>query len=424
VFPLTTAEADTDLTAERTVTWDFSLETDAQWGATVTDDYTLTNPTDEDITVTALYPFAGSLSELSKLSPTVTVDGAETETTLYAGSYAGGFQNAGVDNGSTWNLDDFTSWTDYQSLLADGSYLSQALGDGATLDQTVTMYEFSDFVAPFDQYDAATQAVTFTIDQEKTTVLTYGFNGSSWDKDTGWRQYDYFVPNGVRRGTDPILLVVLGEDIGEYTLTGYANGACEQEIDGVSCTVTRSVNTLAAVLERLCVSYYNKYVEDRASMGFDDASQNDVPVALLCRAAADLLTRYGLLSEDGMMDRYSDGRLDDIISESLVQRRMLYVALPVTVPAGGSVSLIFNMWKEPSFDFDCTGSENVGLQGYDLVTSLGSTLAFTSQTAALTNTDHIEIVRENFGFDLENGVTTAQLDLNEEHYSLEIRPKE
>jgi hypothetical protein len=374
--------------------------------------------------VTALYPFAGSLAELEKLSPTATVDGTEAETTLYAGSYAGGFRNAGVDDGSTWNLDDFTNWTDYQFLLADGSYLARALGDAPTLDQTVTVYEFSDFEAPFDQYEAATQAVAFTIDPEKTTVLTYGFNGSSWDEDTGWRQYDYFVPNGVRRDTDPKLLVVLGEDIGDYTLTGYANGACQQEINGVSCTVTRSVTTLAAVLERLCVSYYSSYVEDRTSMGFDDASRNAVPVKLFCRAAADLLSRYGVLSGEEMMDRYSDGRLDEIISESLTQRRVLYLALPVTVPAGGSVSLIFNMWKDPSFDFDCSGSENVGLQGYDLVTGLGSTLTFTSQTAALTNTEGIVVLRENFGFDLENGVTAVTLDPDEEHYSLEIRPKE
>ena len=66
----------------------------------------------------------------------------------------------------------------------------------------------------------------------------------------------------------------------------------------------------------------------------------------------------------------------------------------------------------------------MGLQGYDLVTSLGSALDFTGQTAALVNTDTIEIVRQNLGFDLENGVTEVAMDLTEPHYYLEIRPLE
>ena len=86
----------------------------------------------------------------------------------------------------------------------------------------VTVYELTDFTAPHDLYDAATQAVEFTIDPEAAAVLTYGFNGGSWDRDTGWCQYSFFVPDGVRRDEGPKLLIVLGEDIGDYTLTGYA----------------------------------------------------------------------------------------------------------------------------------------------------------------------------------------------------------
>ena len=134
VFPLTTAEADTGLTAERTVTWDFALGayedgSPRQWGAQVTDDYVLTNPTDADVTVTALYPFAGSLADLGTIGTAVTVDGAETPYTLYAGPYAGGFRDAGVDDGSTWNLSPPASFDDYADLLESGAYLAQALGD-------------------------------------------------------------------------------------------------------------------------------------------------------------------------------------------------------------------------------------------------------------------------------------------------------
>lgn len=82
------------------------------------------------------------------------------------------------------------------------------------------------------------------------------------------------------------------------------------------------------------------------------------------------------------------------------------------------------MWKEPSYDFHCSGSENVGLQGYDLVTRLGSALDFIRQTAAVENMEGVEIVRQNLGFDPENGVTLAELNMAEEHYFLEIRVRE
>ena len=124
------------------------------------------------------------------------------------------------------------------------------------------------------------------------------------------------------------------------------------------------------------------------------------------------------------MDRYADGRLDDILSEALFHQRVLYLALPVTVPAGGSVTVNCTFWKEPSYDFYCSGSENAGLQGYDLVTQLGSTLEFTCQTAALENAEGIEIVRQNLGFDLKSGITAVELAPEQKYYYLEIRTTE
>ena len=421
VFPLTTAEADTGLTAERTVTWDFAPGayqdvSPRQWGAQVTDVTVLTNPTDAAVTVTALYPFAGSLADLGTILPAVTADGAAADTTLYAGAYAGGFRDAGADDGSTWNLDPPSAWTDYAALLESGDYLAQALGDGPALDIPVTVYRFSDFEAPLEEYRAATQAVEFTIDPAETAILSYGFNGLSQDPETGWRQYDYFVPDGARQSrTDLKLLVVLGEDIQDYTLQGYANGACEEEIDGISCTVTREETTLDAVLAEVCRQELDR-ADTSARPGLDQ-----LPASLYQRAAAEALAAYGLLA-DSSADRYLDGRLDDFLWDVLAQDRVLYLAFPVTVPAGGSVTVAASLWKEPSYDYGCSGSEHVDLQGYDLVTTLGSPLDFTAQTAALVNTGTIEIVRQNCGFDLETGVTEVSLDPAEPRYYLEIRP--
>ena len=431
VLPLTLAEADTGLTAERNLTWDFTPGTfddgsPRQWGARVTDAYTLANPTDQALTATALYPFPGSFRDLGTCLPTADVNGEAAEGSLLAGAYAGGFQGVwGPDgqgghvlDGSTLNLSPPGSWTDYQVLLEDGSYLAQAMADVPAPEIPVTVYELTDFTAPHDLYDAATQAVEFTIDSEAAAVLTYGFNGGSWDRDTGWCQYSFFVPDGVRRDEGPKLLIVLGEDIGDYTLTGYADGGCDREIEGVSCTVTRRETSLDQVLRQLCRSYLETDDFLHSDAGTDSLAA--LPLPLFQRAVTQLLVQYGPLSKTAV-DRYDDGRLDDILAETLSQDRVLYLAVPVTVPAGRQISLTFSLWKAPSFDFGGSGAENAKLQGYDLMTSLGSNLDFTSLTAALANTEHIQIVRQDLGLDA--GMMEATLDTSHPQYYLEIREK-
>lgn len=422
-LPLTTAEDPAGLTAERTVTWDLAPGTNRygetrQWGAAVTDAYILRNSTAEDITVTALYPLAGSFDSLSEIHPAVTVDGSEVRAALYAGPYSGGFQSAiGSEEPDTLNLDSPNSWRDYKALLESGDYLEQALGDYPVLDMPVTLYAFSDYAAPHDAYPAATQAVSFTIDPEKTTVLTYGFNGL--DSDGNFRRYSYFVPDGIRREPEQKLLVVLGEDIGPYTLQGYQNGGCGQgeEIDGVSCAVTRRKTTLAEALDLAC----------RACLewsGTDCVSEaGPVTFEMYRGAAAELLSQYGPIS-DTPMDRYSDGRLDDLLPETLYQDRVLYLSFPVTVPAGGSAEVSCAFWQAPSYSHPCSGAENADLQGFDLMTRLGSSLEFTRQSAALVNMENAELTEENFGFLWEEGRAFAELDLEQEHYYLIIRPKE
>lgn len=427
VFPLTADDPPAGLTAERTVTWDFAPGTYAdgsprQWGAEVTDAYLLTNSTGADITVTALYPFAGDFNGLDRTCPQVTVDGGAAEPALYAGAYSGGFQSTfGAEVPDTMNLDALDSWTEYKALLESGEYQAQALGDYPVLDVPVTVYEFSDFKAPHETYQAATQAVSFDIDEDVTQIFTYGFNGMDWDG--AFRRYSYFVPDGMRNEPDLKMLVVLGQDIGDYTLQGYQDGGCDpgEEIEGVSCTITRTTTSFYGVLDRLCRYYQERYILGRA---IDQGNAFDTLSFKMYRGAvSELLSQYSAFSGTPM-DRYGDGRLDDILAETLYHDRVLYLRFPVTVPAGESVRIECAFWKMPSFDHACSGSEHVGLQGYDLVTRLGSSLEFTSQRAALANTGGVELAGQNFGFDLDSGVTAVDLDPEQEHYYMELRIQE
>ena len=83
VLPLTVLEQDTSVTAAREVTWDVSSDAGQ---ARYEDAYTLTNPTAQAITVTALYPFAGNFRNLSNQQPTLTVDGETVTVQLHPGA--------------------------------------------------------------------------------------------------------------------------------------------------------------------------------------------------------------------------------------------------------------------------------------------------------------------------------------------------
>lgn len=420
VLPLTTLESDTGLTAERALTFDFTPGTyddgsPRQWGAMVTDRYTPTNPTDSDRTITALYPVTGSFAGLGSMAPQLTVNGSPAEAILYGGSYAGTFGDENDCDGSTHNLAGPYSWEDYAALVSDEGYLTDALGSGPDLSTPVIVYRFSDFSAPHETYRAATQAVEFTID-ESTTILSYGFNGLSLDAQTGWRRYDYFVPDGIRKESDLKVLVVLGEDISSYTLQGYSNGACETAIDGVTCTVTRQETTLEDVLQELCRTELAQYTDQTQ---WPELSQ--LPLELHVKAAAELLMEYGLLS-DAPMDRYMDGRLDDLLNEALFMDRVLYLAVPVTIPAEGSTELSVTFWKEPSYDFAGSGTGREGLQDFGVLTTAGSNLDFSSQTAALVNGSGVEIWEDDFGLVPEGDAVS--LDLSQAYYHLTVCPVE
>jgi hypothetical protein len=348
--------------------------------------------------------------------PIITLDGQELSPILYAGGYSGGFTDVhGADDpdGSA-NILQLNSWKDYKALLEDGSYESQAFAPYPVLSQQVKVYTFTCCEAPVE-YDAATQAISFNIDPDKTTILSYGFEGGEFGDD-GFRRYSYFVPNGISSRNELKLLVVIGDDIRDYALQGYKNGAYEEgnELDDISATVTRKEQILSDVMMELIDDFFEQY---------GDENLLTVSEEMFLGAVTESMYQYGLLSES-VRDRYQYGTLEDIISETKNLQRVFYLEFEVTTPPHESVFITADMHKRPSYDFACSGSDKVGIQGYDMVTRLGSNLQFDGLTAELTSTDHIEILLQNYGFDLSQGITKVELDPSVEHYYLEIRSVE
>lgn len=435
IFPLTLEEENDSITAERNTTLDFApwepvwveseyREEGGYWSRSthilVTDSYTLTNSTGEDQAVTVLYPFVAGLYELGDLQPALTLDGAELQTELHIGTYSGSFEGAwngtigGEPDGSV-NLNYPESWADYKALLEDGSYLKNALGSGPDVTGVpVTVYKLTDpYSPPKDEEAGITNPslrATFQLDYGKTKILTYGFHGASFDPDGGTMLQDFSIPQPGDRdyGTQTYYLIAVGEDIQDLTLQGFATGRLDEDavpLDGCGATVERYETNLDAVLREILPQH------------LDPGELEGLDFEQVYRAFLEQLLSYGVLSDSGA-ERYDTGWLENI-EEGL--DRVCWLEAQVTIPAGESVTLTADMTKEASFDYVCADTKNRGVSGYDLVTQLGSNLTCTAQTATLEDRGLIEIVRQNFGFDLDAGISTVTLDPAEEHYYLEVK---
>ena len=460
VFPLTLLEENEAVTAQRTLTLDFApwvpvwisneaqLEEARSYGATeeelakhaadlarwypeggyydkgtdllVNDSYLLTNSTDEDQIVEILYPFVSDLANLKIKQPTLTVEGEVQLAEVLPGGYAGGFRGAGGENDGRLNLDQPTGWEDYKALLADGTYQKSVFSNGTDLSGTqVVIYKFTDAWGPEESEDIPNPSVriSFDLDYEKTTVLSYGFQSGSYDPDSGWMGRGFSIPKDFRWDRHHAkYLVVVGEDVESLETSFYATGGWdrEKEVQG-GVTMDRYETDLDSALREITALMF----ETDLHWGHHALCEADFEMyhALM----RDWLITYGVLSDD-VVERYEYGRLDE--GDFAVVDRVFYLRAEVTIPAGASVNLAAKLTKQASFDYHCAGTENRGVSGYDAVTALGSNLTFTSQSAKLEDREQIAIVRENFGFDLENGITEVELDLATEHYYLEVKRSE
>ena len=433
VLPLTAADDPQGVTVRRHVNYDFSpyysrteqYEHDGRtyayeaWDteAEVTDRYILMNETDTERTLTLSYPVETSFSDDVRRLPAIFVNEQPCETALSAAPYSGGFQGVfGADDpDGRSNLRPVQSWEEYVSLLSDGSYRQASLQPMPVLDMPVTVYRLDDYrVAPTDAVNPSLQ-IAFTVDPARTTVLTWGSNGGSFDDETGAQTRIVGGLGNTYREPEPMYVILCGDDIGSYTLQGYENmGANAGEEIEITAAVTRYETTMDEIV-RMIVD--DACTTDR--FGADGgAIAQTVPRELLYGAVSDLLVRYGVFSDDPA-ERYSFGRLEDAL-EALVMQRILYLTFEVTIPAHGCTEVIASMRKDGSFDYYGEGKST---QGYDLAACLGSNLAFTELTASVSRTECIEIVENNFGFDLNAGVTDVTLDVEAGHYWMQILRK-
>ncbi len=441
VLPLTIQGDAQGITASRSITFDFSpyrtyqesyenngeIHTYDRYDseALVTDSYVLENTSGQDQTVTLLYPFAGSMREVWQ-HPSLTVNGTAVSAQLHPGPYSGGFTGGwGSDQEGTINVQSLDSFAGYVELLSSGAYLDMAFDAFPSLDIPVVVYKLHDYVYSETTEDVnPTLSMDFYIDYEKTYVLSYNMNGASFNRDTGFcsRRISSieYRPNVAPEFQYPEAgyVIVLGDDLEDYTIQGYRDGGCDpgEELNDLGCTVTRYETTLEEVMGQLLGIFMEESFRQLESQDMYQIVET-VPMELYQGLSAELLMTYGFLGEMPVQ-RYDTGMLEDIFSGMYTDGRVLYLSTDVTIPQGACVTVAATMTRDGSIDYV---GDDVGKEGYDMATMLGSKLQFTGQTASIAGFREIEIVGQNFGFDPDNGVTTVALDLTQAHYWMEVR---
>lgn len=384
ILSLTLQEQNDQITAERMVTLDFEGYGERKnfwedgYRVGVLDHYTLTNTADTAETVTLLYPMAGNLGELD--TPEITVNGQAAETTPVVGGDTGLERDAG--------------YLDWMALLADESYLADALDGPEDLSGVnVVVYTVSNQYGP-EGKDAATLALEFSYDPEETTVMQYGFNGMSrGDGDT----VKYSSSGFVDGNSENWYLIVLGKDIQDPRLQGYEDGGCDpgEELSGVGGTLTREETTLDAILRILVEDYWNRL------SGKGQRENVGVPCEVFYAAVADSVL------EDTMYLPLLD---EFLFAQKTQADRVVWFTTQVTIPAGESMEVEAVYTKAANLNFGPQDMAYKDICGYELLPYAGSNLTFTGQMAQMVHEEALPGWYGSFDF----GATI----LTEERYVL------
>lgn len=344
-----------------------------------------------------------------------------------AGKYSGTYSPAWGDEDSKeqLNLDKLSSWDEYKALLSDGIYFSDAIAEFPSLDIPIIVYEYSNLTyVGSEEAPNPTFSIYFKHDSSKTIITGWGWNAGGWDADgTGYYGCSrVYVPGeGEFDKGATAYFIVIGEDIETPTVKGYINAGCDDgnEVEGVTADFQKYETTLEAFLTDVCLADYSDGAEFMLGV---DYSENEYIQSILTQEMAlgyiaQLMYDDGILSNDNI-ERYDIGWLENYVYDFSRMTRVMYLSFDVTIPANSSITVEASMVKDASIDYI---GKNKGRNGYDMVTTLASPFTFTKQTASLTNSEFIEIIDQNFGFDLEHGITEVELDLQEEHYWMDVR---
>lgn len=401
VLPMTSLNGADGVDVDRNVDFDFAPYQDGndystlgKGAAGITDTYILTNTTGETKTLELVYGFQGQFIDHPEEFPSITVDGVMIQPELYPS----------VDMEElVWNAHNFDR---YSQVLEENDFLSTALQQSEELDIPVTAYHFTDLA-----YEGAEVVgfpmltLRFSLD-ENTTVWTMIVD--EFGAEQNGKQRMMFR---IDRGEAWVFTVggtLIDPEFGgnkDYNVTD------SSAIDNISYKLETYETTLNDVIQHFAQSYDFWAIE----------GQNTYPNA--GGLTPELLVDGTIKRINSMGQQNSSEKImliESLFHKVVTEPRMMYLVFPVVLESGQSVTVEATYIQEPSLDI--SGPKHYR-EGYELATKLGSDLHFANLSSSLSNTALIELGKQNFGFDLEKGITEVILDLQVDRYYLEVKIK-
>ena len=402
VLPMTSLNGAEGVEVQRNVDFDFSpyekpkdYSNLGKGAAGITDTYVLTNITGETKKLELVYGFQGQFIDHPEEFPTITVDGIAIQPELYTS----------VDTETLlWNANNYTQ---YAQLLEENDFLNVALRRSEELSIPITAYHFTELT--YDDSEIAVcpmLTLRFSLDENTSvwTMITDEFG----TEDDGRQRLMFRVDRGEAWVFTLGGMLIDPEAGGNKDYNISENTAT----DGVTYQLEIYETTLDEVIEQFAEVYDFWGIVGQHTY----PNSGYMTPELLADGAIKRIHMTGCLQPSNQI-RIIESIFYDVVTEP----RMMYWIFPVELDKGETVAIEASFIQEPSLDI--SGSKEYR-EGYELATKLGSDLTFTELTSSLSNTESVELGAQNFGFNLEKGITEVTLDLQEERYYLEVWVKD
>lgn len=399
VLPLSSFADTPEITASRQLSFDFAKAADeeerAGQKARVKDEYTLTNTSNKDRTIGLVYPFVIASSDEADRLPVLTKDSKKIEADFAVGKA----EDFGPACGKEW------AELGKKNALQNALVPPQKLGRGIAYKITPDPVPNGDLHYEF--------GAELNADWSCSGWWSYGISASDKNGDAFWlgteRAYNQQSPQ-------PGYIIAAGEDFKSVRPMGksWQDDVTKAKFDpNITGTVERNETEMEPLILQLGKEYLagcqNRY------WGLTEAQRDGIFMDSVRRDAEGFPNCGVERCEPICLTRLED------FFENAGRRRLLAARFEITIPAGQSVQITAEFVRSGSHDFTGKRQEE---WGYDLLTNFGGSLAINKQTLTLQNTQQIELVRDDCGFDLENGKNTVTLDPQKPVYEWVVRQKQ
>lgn len=374
----------------------------------VWDRYQIKNTSGEDKTLQLVYPFVTTMNLSYGLDGSILkVHGDKPQEIEYGiGDGVSAFFGGKPDEGAT--LAEYTKLSGSQT-----EYQENALQKTVDWNRQVSVY----FIMDIQAEEGSAGVVGITVTGKDADVLTYGFDyaappGAEEDETTN---YCFFAPTEYARP----MLIVTGQQKGEPELGYYSNLDCEDEVDGIQCTMQKRQMSYADALH-LC----SQETARKMKLDYDNRQYTGkLPEYFNEDAVYQALTVVSTEEDfyDTLVQRYQKTDLEEIFDTMLKETRLVYAMVTVTIPAQKTIKVTAQAQKR-QMPGNYTLAENDETENtvyqYDFASAKDSRLNVNKTMLRLSEPEIWKVTADNPGLKKSDGVLSASYKKGTYSFSL------